>query len=123
MTCLDGARWVQTQLLERDPDANVRVFAVWLNPYGRPPARGSWDESILPDERVTHVWDPERVVGLWLGRSANVPLRYPGDVVWDAWLVFGREGEWTPKPRHLVGFGWTVIGTRDELARKLKEVA
>ena len=113
---------MQTQLLEPNPDVDLRVYAVWLNPYGRPPARMSWDPNVLRDERVTHVWDPDRVVGSWLARPENVELGYHGAVVWDAWLLFGRDGEWAPKPQHLVGFGWTVIGTRDELDRKVKEV-
>ncbi len=121
MTCLDGARWVQTQLLEQDRDADLRVYAVWLTPYGPPPSRASWDAQVLADERVVHVWDPQRVVGRWLARSDELDLGYPGDVVWDAWLLFGAESRWTRAPSDLVGFGWTVIGTRDELERKVME--
>ncbi len=110
---------MQTQLLERNPDADLRVYAVWLNPYGRPPARVSWDPNVLADERVTHVWDPDRIVGTWFAEARDLKLGYPGDVVWDAWLLFEPDARWPARTSHLVGFGWTVIGTRDELERKV----
>jgi hypothetical protein len=48
----------------------LAVFTVWT-PMLLGDSRDAWDPSVLPDNRVVHLWDAGRLVGRWFG--ANQP--------------------------------------------------
>ena len=112
---------MQTNILERNRDADLRVYVVWLDPYGTP-SRSSWDPALVDDPRVVEFWDPTRVVGNWFGSSENPRFAYAGPVAWDAWFLFGSDSRWTQEPSHLVGSGWTVIDTAPDLKRQVEQL-
>lgn len=51
-------------MLAKYASDNLRVYAVWL-PMLYGDARDKWDGTDMPDVRVRHLWDGERVVGSW----------------------------------------------------------
>jgi hypothetical protein len=108
---------VREQILDRNPSASLHVYVVWL-PMLAPDARSEWDSSVLPDERVTHFWDGERIAGIWLAQRDVGGLGYSG-VVWDAFFVFGPEASWGDEPGPLLASGAPVIDHSAELGDAL----
>jgi hypothetical protein len=81
-------------------------------------ARSEIDTGLLDDPRVRQFWDEERVVGRWL---ADMGLGgSPGEVVWDAYLVFGPDAAWNDEPAPLRGTGAPVISAAGSLERELR---
>lgn len=70
---------MQTELLQPYPDADLRIYFVWFAMLGGD-ARDEWALSLLPDARVAHYWDEERLVGRWFARNVE---GWDG-IVWDA---------------------------------------
>ena len=83
-------------------------------------SRSQWDDELLDDPRVTHLWDEAGTAGRWFADPDNLGLRYPGPVVWDAFLLFDRQARWDRTPSNLASSGWTVIGRTDELKAALE---
>jgi hypothetical protein len=104
---------VQTNILEQYPSADLHVYAIWL-PMLSTDARSEWHEDLLPDPRVRHFWDEERIAGLWFAKANTGGLGYAG-IVWDAYLLFGPGAVWKAEPLPLAGAGATVIGKSGEL--------
>jgi hypothetical protein len=98
---------VRQNILASHPSADLRVYTVWL-PMLVTDARSEWRRSALPDERVRHFWDGERVVGRWLADEDLGGLGSAG-VVWDAFFVFGPDATWDDVPRPLLASGAPVI--------------
>jgi hypothetical protein len=116
--CVAGARWVQKQILEAHPDAELSVLAIWFGMFPGD-SRSRWPESLLTDARVRHYWDEERLTGRLYGE--RVTAQEPGHVEWDAWFLYDGEGVWgSGPPTPLVGWGRTIVSTREELRRELE---
>jgi hypothetical protein len=81
-------------------------------------ARSEWSPQVLADERVTHFWDEERILGTWLAERGLGGTSFSG-VVWDAFLVFGPEAGWGTEPGPLRGEGAPVIDDTAELEEAL----
>lgn len=105
---------VQQQILEQYPDADLAVDVIWMPMYPAD-ARDKWDEQLLADPRVTHWWDPERVMGQWLADDQNLDLGDTGAIVWDAFLLFGPEATWERAPSDLLVWGAPIVGRVPEL--------
>lgn len=117
-----GARWVQTELLERNPQAKLVVHAVWFNVMPSD-TRQSWPDDLLTDQRVVHHWDEDRLLGRFFGADPELRDRGLiglGGVMWDTYLLFGRDARWAQRPAPLVGAGYTVIQASQHLAADLK---
>src|SRR5262245_49362850 len=78
-------------------------------------ARWRWDGRALPDARVTHFWDKQRVVGQWFSQQIE------GDtgIVWDAYYLYGPAATWETTPGPLLGSGGTIYGQRHQLEVQL----
>ena len=118
-----GARWVQKEILEKQPDADVRVYAVWFSML-ESDSKPSWPREALTDPRVTHLWDEGRVLGRWYAQDLklklwSMTLQTWTDALWDAYLLYGPVARWTSGPRPLVGWGTTIMESRDDLRAKL----
>ncbi len=106
-------------MLERHPDAQLRVYAIWTNKYyldQLPGARALWDAGGLTDGRVIHFWDQGDVSGDWL--REHVAAGRGGD--WDVYYLFGPDARWDSQPAPLLRRGGTIIGSRQELEEALK---
>jgi len=97
---------------------DLQVYVIWV-PILPTDERSQWDEELLNEPRVTHLWDEERAAGQWFADPDNLGLQYPGLVMWDAFLLFGREARWDGAPSHLLVSGWTVIGNTEQLGTTL----
>ncbi|MGH3351964.1 MAG: hypothetical protein ACRDPS_14950 [Nocardioides sp.] len=116
VTCLRGAAWLQEQLAD-GPDADVAVYAVWLPVLGTD-ARTEWEDRILTDPRVHHLWDENQLVGRWFAARGYGDL----PVHWDAAFVYQPTATWgyRDEPSELVAWGRPIIAHRDELGRALE---
>lgn len=102
----------------------MKVHAVWFSMY-RGDARDRWRAGLLDDPRVEHWWDEKRLVGARLltelhphaGRRAAGSRVFEGDVLWDAFLLFDRRAEWGTSLPQPVSWGYTILATRDALAK------
>jgi hypothetical protein len=102
---------VQQEILNKNADADLRVYAVWLNMLAGD-SRGGWDGARLTDARVTHMWDERKLVGDWY--SANV-TREP-TTTWDFFAVYGPDAAELAKP---LSMGRTIIGRSTQLKSSL----
>lgn len=83
---------MQTQILQRYPDADLRVYVVWLPVM---PLDARFDVAdLLVDGRATHFWDNERLVSDALDDAYGSPRQ----LVWDAFFVFSPEATWGDRP-------------------------
>ena len=117
MTCLAGAREVQKSILEEQPTAKLKAYTVWV-PMLAGDSREGWRSGAMPDPRVTHLWDPQRVVSKWLDQHVEgVPNR-----LYDYYLIYGPDATWqdanTP-PTSLIGLGATVLDKKEALEASL----
>ena len=94
---------MQSQILQRYPDADLRVYVVWL-PVIQLDARFDVAD-LLVDRRATHYWDNEQRVSNALGNAYGAP----GQLVWDAFFVFGPDASWTDGPPRPLESGSPVV--------------
>lgn len=106
---------MQENILERYPDADLRVFAVWL------PALSTDQRfevaDLMVDERVEHFWDGGRIVGDAVRDLVGAP---EDQLVWDVFLAFGPDARWTSSPPVPLDIGAPVIGAAEELEAALR---
>ena len=118
--CFAGARWVQSELLDANPDAELSVYAVSFHmlPSDHLARRLVWPEDLMGDPRVMHFWDENRLIGRWYETEVT---RLAGDeeerVEWDAYFLYGPDAVWAEKPPQEVSWGRTIVGSRGELKR------
>ena len=129
---MDGARWVQKEILERHAKADLKIYAVWFNMV-ETDTRDGWSAELLTDRRVTHYWDEDRVVGTWFApRMLNeemenalapnsIGLGQP--ILWDAYLVFGPASRWDEGPSEIRRWGRTIVRTREQLREAVDALA
>jgi hypothetical protein len=113
---------VQTQLLDKYPNANLKVYAVWFDMMPAD-SRAKWPATLLADSRAVHRWDENKTIGRWFAprTAAMRPLLSKGsawsdgDVLWDAYLLYGAGGKWNETPTGLIRWGRTIVAGRDAL--------
>jgi len=106
---------VQNEILRKNPNANVRVFAVWLPALGGDSAQ-SWDPKVLNDPRVVNYWDPSEAVSLWFGQHVT----HTQDIIWDHYILFRPDATWSDVPGPALGDGGDVIGVADQLRTQIR---
>ena len=80
---------MQSDILEANPTARLRVYAIWTN-------------KLFGDAR--NRWDADDVAGDWL--AGHVSGYQGGD--WDTYLLFGPEATWSGRPGPLRSSGSPV---------------
>ena len=67
----------------------------------------------MPDPRVTHLWDEQRIASLWFAQHVDETQ----NLVWDTYLLYGPEAKWESNgvPGPLISSGYTVLRKRGEL--------
>lgn len=107
------------------PRADARVFVIWFRMYPGD-AESKWPREIFTDTRVTQRWDEPKTAGRWFmerlsslrpsrGGDASFPQRV--DALWDSYLMFDRTATWNDTPNGLLSWGYTVMRTREKLAK------
>jgi hypothetical protein len=119
---------VQQSLLDANADGSLRVYAIWFNMYPGD-ARDRWRSGLLSDARVVHFWDEAQSAGrLFAGilprlavQRATRSIDVEGDVLWDAYLLFGRDARWEvdEAPPDVVSWGSTILLTQETFRRDL----
>ncbi len=99
-------------MLERYPDARLRVYVVWVQRWATD-TRAEIDGAGMVDQRVTHLWDTAGVIGEPFLDRFGVDL---GGLDYDFFLLFGPEATWGSSPPRPVSSGGTVIGSSGRLA-------
>ncbi len=112
---------MQKEILEANPGANVRVYAVWFNMLPRD-SRAGFPADLLNDTRVTQYWDEHHLAG-----TAFAPLAdWHKGVLWDAYFLYSPETRWdsgagsSPRPAELpqpASWGRTIFDTHNQLRR------
>ena len=103
---------MQKQILNANPDSDLKVYAVWFNMYpGDDQSR--WPRRIFSDPRVVEYWDQDKTIGRWYGK--NVTRGGDGHIEWDAYFLYGSDAVWGEQPEPLLSWGRTIVGTREQL--------
>ena len=106
---------MQEEILERNTQANVRVYAIWVPILFRD-APSRWPDTALTDSRVTHIWDGEQKASRWFAEHQGFDH---GPAAWDIYYLYGPDAQWASEPSPLVSSGYTIIDERDELMTNL----
>ena len=109
-------------MLDKHKDADVRVYAIWFSMFGSE-TRDDWRADLLTDKRVIHWWDEGKTVGRWYmprieemrDTMSRQSAGFAGNVLWDAYLVYGPEAQWQDAPTGLRRWGRTILRTQDGL--------
>ena len=97
---------MQAEILEKNPEAEIAVYAVWFNVLPSD-SRSAWDAELLTDRRVTHHWDADRITGRWF--ADNIGFSH-GSLAWDVYYLYGPGANWEEIPEPLAGSGYTLFG-------------
>ena len=107
------------------PEADLRVYAIFFEIVaGDAGARYEVDlRDLLDDPRVTLYWDERRLTGRWFDEKVTRLGRRTGEegrVEWDAFILYGRNAEWSENPPHSIGWGRPISREKDRLLRDLE---
>jgi len=108
---------VQTNVLERYPDADLRVYTVWV-PALPTDERFAVDQ-LLDDDRVRSFWDADGAVARWVA-NARLGSYQPGGFAYDVYFLYGPTAEWTRKPEPTLSSGAPVVFEGQRLLDALK---
>jgi len=100
---------VQSNILSRNPDPRLRVLVVWVPFLGG--SRGAINPSVLPDPRVTYLWDGNAISSAWFSQHIT---HSPGPT-WDYYLLFGPRARWGTAPGPVASQGGPVIADSGQL--------
>jgi len=90
--CLRGASEIQSKVLEKIKDSDMRVYVIYL-----PILKMDREESVpsamkqLQDKRVSFFWDRNGELAHSYSRVLQLPARQPA---WDVYLLFNRDDAW-----------------------------
>jgi hypothetical protein len=102
---------VQREILEAEPAAEVRVYAVWVPFLGGTSQAADVSRRVLPDPRVTQFWDRSALTSEWFAENVD----HSQAPAWDVYYLFGPDATWTDVPAPVVSSGGTIIGQSSAL--------
>ena len=112
--CEAATRWVQREILAKNPEAELQIYAVWFSMlYGD--SRERWDSGGLEDPRVIHLWDEDRIAGRWFAEQEE----FYAPVAWDAYYLYDSDARWSDTAPPLESLGSTILSKRDDLQNDL----
>jgi hypothetical protein len=98
---------LRENVFERHPDANVRVYVVWVP---RVPTDERFQVAeLVVDVRATHYWDN--------GRRIEDRFAEGGGAAYDFFYVYGPDAQWGDEP---AATGAPVVVEADKLERALR---
>lgn len=100
VTCLNGAREMQEQVLAKVQDPRIKAYIVWTNAYGTDdPALAKQGAQFVHDKRARNYWDAKTEISLDFGRVVKVPRDAP--LAYDVYYLYrpgALYGEAAPEP-------------------------
>jgi hypothetical protein len=102
---------VQREILEAEPAAKLRVYAVWVPFLGGTSQAADVSRRVLPDPRVTQFWDGDAVTSEWFVENVD----HSPAPAWDIYYLFGPDASWADVPGPIVSSGGTIIGQSSAL--------
>jgi hypothetical protein len=102
---------VQREILDQDPAADLRVYAVWVPFLGGTREAADVSRRVLPDTRVAQFWDGSALTSAWFASNVEHSLA----PAWDVYYLYGPDATWTNLPGPLVSSGSTIIGQSSAL--------
>ena len=104
---------MQEQILEQYPDADLRVYVVWL-PVMPLDARFPVADVMI-DPRAVHFWDNEQVVSDDLARTYGF-----SGFVWDAFFTYAPDAVWDDRLPEPLATGAPVVDAIGSLEASLR---
>jgi len=106
---------VQQNILAKYPHARVRVYTVWFNMLWGD-SREGWDSTVLPDARVTHLWEWAEAGGAAGSPRKTETRRGPN---WDAYWRMARRRAGTRRRGPWSAMGGPVINVGAQLQSQI----
>jgi len=97
--------------LEKNPTANLLVYAVWVPFNGGNEQASNLSARVLPDSRVAQYWDGAAATSDWFAKNVDRSFA----PAWDVYYLYGPEASWTSVPGPLVSSGSSIIGQSSAL--------
>ena len=97
------------------------MYVVWFDVLASDD-RSAWDPSLLSDDRITHYWDTDRLLGTWLPRQEEYEDHVFGPLAWDVYFLYGADAYWDETPGPLVSSGSTVLSKSGRLEKDVKSL-
>ena len=108
---------MQKEILEKNPNSKLRVYAVWFNMLPTDSrSRWKWTGDVISDPRVVHIWDENKALGRWFAKHLG---EKEGNIVWDAYFLYGDKAHWESDPAPLISSGSTINKSRDEMKKDI----
>jgi hypothetical protein len=116
-------------VLAAQPNANVRVFAVWLpivlTDFSRP---SSAVMSRLPDQRVAQFWDRDHLLAKAVTEAARPPHPQPDcceakGILWDVAAVYREGARWDERLPPAVFLNGPVVDVTEAFGAALEKEA
>lgn len=106
---------MRLQILDKYPDAKVRVFAVWENALATD-SRSAWPHDMFGDDpRVTSLWDGRNLVGQWFVQHGYSLGGIDLTFIYDAYYAYDKNAVWKDGPTSPVADGSEIITHVDGL--------
>jgi hypothetical protein len=102
---------VQREIMEAEPAAGLRVYAVWVPFSGGTSQAADVSRRVLPDPRVVQFWDGSALTSEWFAENVD----HSSAPAWDVYYLLGSEATWADVPGPIVSSGATIIGQSSAL--------
>lgn len=102
---------MQREILEADPAADLRVYAVWVAFLGGTSEAADVSRRVLPDPRAVQFWDGSALTSEWFAKNVD----HSPSPAWDVFYLYGPDATWTDVPAPIVSSGGTIIGQSSTL--------
>ena len=99
-------------ILKKQPDADVRVIAVWQAIRGD--GISDRTQTIFDDARVVQLSDPDLDIATWFGDRDNV-FHVGEGLAWDVFMLFDADATFATLADHLRVSGRTIIADSGKL--------
>jgi hypothetical protein len=108
---------VQEEILEKHPESDVKVYAIWLSVLGGDNG-STWPDGALLDDRVTKFWDVDKLASKFFAKHED----FLGNVAWDIYYLYGADATWDDGPNPLISKGFTIIGQSETLLSDFEDI-
>ena len=111
---------MREEILSKNSNSDLVVYAVWFRMMPSDD-RSSRPAAFTDEPRVVEFWDEPQMLGRWLALHPQFKDKglVDGGVMWDTFLLFGRESRWETEPSHLMSAGYTIVDERKRLEADL----